>query len=104
MRKVLTSRATARVLRSSRALSTSARSRVKIGSDEAYTQIATVRVVVDYLAASGELPNEILVLSLRLQEGTGRKAIVYFTAKWCPPCKMIGPIYDELRCVAACVW
>ncbi|KAL4109098.1 hypothetical protein PRIC1_000802 [Phytophthora ramorum] len=71
MRKVMTSRAAVHVLHSSRALSTSARSRVKIiGSDEAYTQIAT--------------------------EGTGRKAIVYFTAKWCPPCKMIGPIYDEL--------
>ncbi|TMW63123.1 hypothetical protein Poli38472_002064 [Pythium oligandrum] len=28
--------------------------------------------------------------------GTGQKAIVYFTAKWCPPCKMISPIYDEL--------
>ncbi|KAH7476792.1 Thioredoxin-1 [Phytophthora ramorum] len=71
MRKVMTSRAAVHVLHSSRALSTNARSRVKIiGSDEAYTQIAT--------------------------EGTGRKAIVYFTAKWCPPCKMIGPIYDEL--------
>ncbi|CEG35314.1 zz-type zinc finger-containing protein [Plasmopara halstedii] len=55
----------------SRAFSTSVRSRVKIiGSDEAYSQIIT--------------------------EGTGRKAIVYFTANWCPPCKMIGPIYDEL--------
>lgn len=32
-----------------------------------------------------------------LQEGSGRKSIVYFTAKWCPPCKMISPIYDELR-------
>eukprot|EP00644_Phytophthora_capsici_P004284 jgi/Phyca11/527222/estExt2_fgenesh1_pm.C_PHYCAscaffold_170104 len=74
LRKVLTSRASLRVLQPSRALSTSARSRVKIiGSDEAYTQIAT--------------------------EGTGRKAIVYFTAKWCPPCKMIGPIYDELSAV-----
>ncbi|KAF1324557.1 Zz-type zinc finger-containing protein, partial [Globisporangium splendens] len=49
----------------------SASSRVKIlGSDSAYTQIAT--------------------------EGSGGKAIVYFTAKWCPPCKMISPIYDEL--------
>ncbi|GAB9464635.1 Zz-type zinc finger-containing protein [Globisporangium polare] len=55
----------------SRALATSASSRVKIlGSDAAYTQIAT--------------------------EGSGRKSIVYFTAKWCPPCKMISPIYDEL--------
>lgn len=44
MRKVLMSRASQRVLHSSRALSTSVRSRVKIiGSDEAYTQIATVR-------------------------------------------------------------
>ncbi|RLN93459.1 hypothetical protein BBJ28_00003361 [Nothophytophthora sp. Chile5] len=31
-----------------------------------------------------------------MQEGAQGKAIVYFTAKWCPPCKMIGPIYDEL--------
>ncbi|DBA03467.1 TPA: hypothetical protein N0F65_002875 [Lagenidium giganteum] len=28
--------------------------------------------------------------------GSGKKAIVYFTAKWCPPCKMISPVYDEL--------
>ncbi|KAF1792310.1 Amino acid/polyamine transporter I [Phytophthora cactorum] len=42
MRKVFTSRASLRVLRGSRALSSSTRSRVKIiGSDEAYTQIAT---------------------------------------------------------------
>ncbi|KAL3668028.1 hypothetical protein V7S43_006899 [Phytophthora oleae] len=74
LRNVLTSRASLHVLQASRALSTSARSRVKIlGSDEAYMQITT--------------------------EGTGRKAIVYFTAKWCPPCKMIGPIYDELSAV-----
>jgi thiol-disulfide isomerase/thioredoxin len=36
---------------------------------------------------------------LSLQAGSGKKAIVYFTAKWCPPCKMISPIYDELRYV-----
>ncbi|ETI49802.1 hypothetical protein, variant [Phytophthora nicotianae CJ01A1] len=78
MWKVFSSRESIRVLRGSRALSSSARSRVKIiGSDEAYTQIVT--------------------------EGTGRKAIVYFTAKWCPPCKMVGPIYDELRWVLHCM-
>lgn len=24
------------------------------------------------------------------------KSILYFTATWCPPCKMIGPIYEKL--------
>lgn len=49
----------------------SASSRVKIlGSDDAYNQIVA--------------------------KGSGKKAIVYFTAKWCPPCKMISPVYDEL--------
>mmetsp|Transcript_38640 Transcript_38640/g.78809 ORF Transcript_38640/g.78809 Transcript_38640/m.78809 type:complete len:140 (-) Transcript_38640:368-787(-) len=24
------------------------------------------------------------------------KSILYFTATWCPPCKAIGPIYDEM--------
>mmetsp|Transcript_15927 Transcript_15927/g.36729 ORF Transcript_15927/g.36729 Transcript_15927/m.36729 type:complete len:137 (-) Transcript_15927:325-735(-) len=24
------------------------------------------------------------------------KSVVYLTATWCPPCKMISPIYDEL--------
>ncbi|GLD93264.1 hypothetical protein PINS_up001856 [Pythium insidiosum] len=28
--------------------------------------------------------------------GSGKKAVVYFTAKWCPPCKVISPIFDEL--------
>ncbi|CAH0492239.1 unnamed protein product [Peronospora farinosa] len=71
MRKVLTAQASLCRLRNSRCMSASTRSRVTIiGSDEAYSRIATV--------------------------GTGRKAIVYFTAKWCSPCKMIGPIYDEL--------
>ncbi|TDH70895.1 hypothetical protein CCR75_008551 [Bremia lactucae] len=62
------------VLRDSRTFFSGLRSRVTvIASDEAYSHIA--------------------------KEGTGRKAIVYFTAKWCPPCKIIGPIYDELsRC------
>ncbi|CAI5732843.1 unnamed protein product [Peronospora destructor] len=72
MRKVLTSQASLCRLHNSHCMSASPRSRVTIiGSDEAYSQITT--------------------------EGAGRKAIVYFTAKWCPPCKMIGPIYDELR-------
>lgn len=22
--------------------------------------------------------------------------VLYFTAKWCPPCKMISPVYDQL--------
>ncbi|TYZ62519.1 hypothetical protein PybrP1_001210 [[Pythium] brassicae (nom. inval.)] len=72
LRLVSRSNAFARTARApSRALATSAGSRVKIiGSDDAYTQITS--------------------------PGTGAKAIVYFTAKWCPPCKMIGPIYDEL--------
>ncbi|CAH0515056.1 unnamed protein product [Peronospora belbahrii] len=71
MRKVLTSRASLWRLHNSRFLSLSKQSRVKlIGSDDAYSQITT--------------------------EGTGQKTIVYFMAKWCPPCKMISPIYDEL--------
>lgn len=24
------------------------------------------------------------------------KSVLYFTATWCPPCKMISPAYDEL--------
>ena len=24
------------------------------------------------------------------------KSVMYFTATWCPPCKMISPVYDEL--------
>lgn len=24
------------------------------------------------------------------------KSVMYFTASWCPPCKMISPVYDEL--------
>lgn len=24
------------------------------------------------------------------------RSVMYFTASWCPPCKMISPIYDEL--------
>ncbi|KAL7533434.1 hypothetical protein ACHAXR_009484 [Thalassiosira sp. AJA248-18] len=24
------------------------------------------------------------------------KSVMYFTATWCPPCKMIAPVYDEL--------
>ena len=24
------------------------------------------------------------------------KAVVYFTAVWCPPCKMISPIFEEM--------
>nr|CCA15294.1 conserved hypothetical protein [Albugo laibachii Nc14] len=33
------------------------------------------------------------------KEGSGRKTIVYFTAKWCPPCKFISPIFDQLSYV-----
>eukprot|EP01082_Thalassiosira_pseudonana_P012946 g11775.t1 g11775 contig6:568758-569138(-) len=25
-----------------------------------------------------------------------QKSVMYFTASWCPPCKMISPIYDKL--------
>ncbi|CAI5732846.1 unnamed protein product [Peronospora destructor] len=67
MRKVLTSQASLCRLHNSHCMSASPRSRVTIiGSDEAYSQITT--------------------------EGAGRKAIVYFTAKWCPPCKMIDAV------------
>ncbi|KAI9997178.1 hypothetical protein PInf_000614 [Phytophthora infestans] len=59
--------------------------------DDAYTQITTVRVIAGCLMVMS-----CSCLRTCAQEGTGRKAIVYFTAKWCPPCKMIGPIYDEL--------
>jgi len=24
------------------------------------------------------------------------KTVLYFTAKWCPPCKMIAPVYEKL--------
>ncbi len=24
------------------------------------------------------------------------KSVMYFTATWCPPCKMIAPIYNEM--------
>mmetsp|Transcript_38568 Transcript_38568/g.43047 ORF Transcript_38568/g.43047 Transcript_38568/m.43047 type:complete len:139 (+) Transcript_38568:64-480(+) len=27
---------------------------------------------------------------------TNEKAILYFTATWCPPCKMIKPVYKSL--------
>uniref|UniRef100_M4B971 Thioredoxin domain-containing protein n=1 Tax=Hyaloperonospora arabidopsidis (strain Emoy2) TaxID=559515 RepID=M4B971_HYAAE len=69
--KLLIYRAGRHALRNSRALSSSVHSRVTIiGSDDAYAKITT--------------------------EGTGRRAVVYFTAKWCPPCKMINPIFHEL--------
>ena len=29
-------------------------------------------------------------------ESNNKKKIFYFTATWCPPCKMIAPIYTEL--------
>ncbi|GMH50316.1 hypothetical protein TrLO_g13914 [Triparma laevis f. longispina] len=30
----------------------------------------------------------------KLQESS--KCILYYTATWCPPCKMIKPVYDKL--------
>ncbi|KAJ0408370.1 hypothetical protein P43SY_003096 [Pythium insidiosum] len=58
----------AHALRSTRGFATS---RVAIvGSHDAYTKITA--------------------------PGSGKKAVVYFTAKWCPPCKVISPIFDEL--------
>ena len=27
------------------------------------------------------------------------KCVVYFTAKWCGPCRMISPAYEKLRYV-----
>lgn len=31
----------------------------------------------------------------KLTEG-GSKQVYYFTATWCPPCKMIGPIFEKM--------
>ncbi|KAI9922341.1 hypothetical protein PsorP6_002607 [Peronosclerospora sorghi] len=62
IRRALQPQASSYLLRNSRSFSSTVRSRVKnIGSDEAYAQITI--------------------------EGTERKAVVYFTAKWCPPTK-----------------
>ena len=30
-------------------------------------------------------------------EKTGKRSVVYYTAKWCRPCKSFKPIYDELQ-------
>lgn len=34
--------------------------------------------------------------ALNLAQENGALAVVYFTAKWCAPCKMISPVVDEL--------
>ena len=32
----------------------------------------------------------------KLTEGGNTKHVYYFTASWCPPCKMIGPIFEKM--------
>lgn len=34
-------------------------------------------------------------------EAAGGKQIYYFTASWCPPCKMIGPIFEKMASESA---
>ena len=31
-----------------------------------------------------------------LADNPGKPIIVDFTATWCPPCRMIGPIFEQL--------
>lgn len=41
------------------------------------------------------LADESAVENFRKIHGEG-KSILYFTASWCPPCKVIKPIYEKL--------
>ena len=34
--------------------------------------------------------------SLKTSTASGRPAVVEFTAAWCPPCKMIAPVLEQL--------
>ena len=32
----------------------------------------------------------------KLESAADRKKVFYFTATWCPPCRMIGPIFEKM--------
>ena len=32
----------------------------------------------------------------KLEQDMGKKHILYFTATWCPPCRKIGPVFEDL--------